>query len=290
MAKKIFINEIHQKQFDENGYLILDFFNKNELEKLEIIENQIVNNKNEYFDEIGFHCTSVSSNAEYKKEAITLLEEVFEKKAKNILLEYKFLTGNFYIKAPKTGEISIHQNWPIIRNLEDTTLSFWCPLLDTSVENGTIYVVPKSHKKINFIETINIPAYCHNFQEEVKKHLIPINVKKGQVLIFCDSLLHWSPNNMSNEYRTIAHSIFIPKDAETVFYKKNKDENFIDVYKIDTEFFKGNSIRKFMQDENYLEKIDKIKNPNKEINYSDFLSFMNIKPESLLRKLLKKLF
>src|SRR5947209_20077215 len=92
-----------------------------------------------------YHCSFLDTNLAYKRSASELIRRVFSPRVAQYLVGYEILNSNFYVKPPGTGRFQIHQNWPAI-NINDTSVTIWCPLLDTDESNGTIQVVEGSHK------------------------------------------------------------------------------------------------------------------------------------------------
>src|SRR5579871_1897399 len=91
--------------------------------------------------QITYHCSFLDTNKSYKHQVHNLIQEVFAPYAAKYLANYRIVNANFYVKPPHQGDFKLHQNWPILADLNDTSVTIWCPLQDTYRENGTLQVV-----------------------------------------------------------------------------------------------------------------------------------------------------
>jgi ectoine hydroxylase-related dioxygenase (phytanoyl-CoA dioxygenase family) len=76
-----------------------------------------------------------------------IIVKQFEQEYNNVLADYKPIIANFIRKKTDGGEVPLHQNWAFVEETKYTSVSIWCPLVDSTVENGTLQVVPGSHKR-----------------------------------------------------------------------------------------------------------------------------------------------
>src|SRR5690606_4475441 len=130
------------------------------------------------------------------------------------------------------------QNWPVTDDIRDTTLTLWCPLGDVGPENGTICVVPGSHKVVPDIYTVSASKYFEDFFDElVEDWLEPISLRAGECLLFDDSLLHWSDVNTSDASRWSAQLVFMPAEKVPVAYYFDADHDppRFELYEVDPE-------------------------------------------------------
>ena len=96
-------------------------------------------------------------------------------------------------------------------------LVFWIPLQDTTIENGTLSLYEKSHdggiRNIEVMHQDNASVSGAKMFElepidlsDYKK--VTIDVKKGEVLVFSNLLLHHSNENKSNRVRLTVQNRF----------------------------------------------------------------------------------
>jgi hypothetical protein len=186
-----------------------------------------------------YHCSFLDTNISYKRETHQLIKGVFAPHVARCLNGYEILNCNFYVKPPGTGEFSIHQNWPAIADLNDTTVTIWCPLIDVVKSNGALQLVPGSHKILPHVEGPNVPGYFRDFREAlICKYLKAIPMKAGEALIFDDAAIHWSANNDSDAARIAIQILCTPADAQPVyfFYDAKTSQRF-ELIAVDSEFF-----------------------------------------------------
>ena len=185
-----------------------------------------------------FHCSYLDENEDYRRSVYQTLHAAFAPRIAEYLENYLLLNCNIYVKPPGAGEFLLHQNWPAVP-LDDTSVTVWCPLLDTDVANGTLEFVVGSHKIVPHVEGPNVPGLFDKIRRQViEKYLTPVPVKAGEAIIFDDSLIHWSARNTSPEPRVAIQILCVPADAQPCFYFYDPahPERFERI-KIDTEFF-----------------------------------------------------
>ena len=97
---------------------------------------------------------------------------------------------------------------------EETGLVIWCPLINVNKHNGTIQVIPGSHK----VGEIEVPSqvFGSNSSEQFEimeldlenngllAHAVDFNAASGDVGLFHMNLIHRSGNNRSGKFRVVA--------------------------------------------------------------------------------------
>lgn len=240
--RKILHNPDLQKEFLKTGYAKVGMLTE---EQVAYILNKVKDlrpHDNFTPDQQGvvkcsYHCSFLDTNLEYRRQTHGLIKDIFEPFVNQYLHGYRILNCNFYVKPAGTGEFAIHQNWPAISDINDTTITIWCPLVNVDRFNGTLQVVEGSHKLLPHIETPTAPAYFTNFKEAlISKYLKPIPMQAGEALIFDDSLIHWSQTNESSFPRIAIQILCIPEDATPTFFFKLNEEMF-EMIHADYDFF-----------------------------------------------------
>ena len=101
------------------------------------------------------------------------------------------------------SDFGMHQDYPFFPHRDHSTLAAWMPLIDTSIENGALHVVPGSHK-LGPIEHLGSSekGFRLNPDEWSVSKGIPIIAKAGDVILFNYLVIHGSNQNKSYERRT----------------------------------------------------------------------------------------
>ena len=248
--RNVFKDENLETQFQKDGYVIIPFLNADEVEFL----------KNKYFetleqsggnigeeeanikDKITYDFTFINKNIEYKKMIYKLISEKFKPHYDKYLDNYRPIIANFIRKQSNDGEVPLHQNWAFVDEKKVTSVSIWCPLVDSSSKNGTLEVTPGSHKRFGEIRGPMIPWELENIKKDIiKKHMIPMEVKAGQAVVLDDSLVHYSNINATDGLRLAIQLILIPAEEKSIHYHMNpqKSKTKVDVLEVDVDFYMG---------------------------------------------------
>jgi hypothetical protein len=229
-----------------------------------------------------YHCTFLDTNLEYKRQAQQLISRVFQPKIDEVVVDYTILTGNFYVKMPGRGRFQIHQNWPTTLDLSITTLTVWCPFQDTGVHNGTLRIVPGSHKIVPDVATPQRPPFFAGFEESlIEKYLVPMELRAGEALVFDDSLVHWSSENVADSPRRAVQIETVPAEVPAVLYHLDEEgpEPQWAVFEVDGEFFVEHSIDQVMGRPTDLRQIATADFVNRDLTEAEFADLLRRGPE-----------
>ncbi len=276
MERPIFKNKTHNKAYLENGFIIEKLLSK---EIVQTTLNQLLDLKpdDNYAPQrtgvSNYHCTFLDTNEEYKRATNKLFKNLFNPIIEEIFNNYHVWNANFYVKPPGAGKFEIHQNWTHVKEENTTSFTIWCPLVDTTIDNGTIMLVKGSHKILPDIATMDVPYYFKNFEEVlVSDYLEPIPCKAGECVIFEDGVIHFSDINKSNSPRYALQILIGPKESNPVYYyhDSQKPELGFEVFEINDDFFMKNSYLTFKNRPDFQKSIGFIKNQNKLISEEEF--------------------
>lgn len=190
-------------------------------------------------DGFTYHCSFLDSNRDYRRQVHSLITRYFAGHVARTLNGFRILNCNFYVKPPRSGEFVVHQNWPAITDIDDTTVTVWCPLVDVVEGNGALQVVSGSHKILPHIEGPNSPGYFVNFKQSlIDKYLKPIPITAGQAIIFDDGLIHWSARNDSDVPRVAIQILCVPNDCKPAYwYFDEQHPDRFELVEADSEFW-----------------------------------------------------
>lgn len=148
-----------------------------------------------------------------------IIQEVLFPHIAQLFDNYRIISCGLFVKAPKGGWIDVHYHRTVVDDLKHWVIDIWCPLMDTNISNGAFHAVPKSHKIFPEIvhNTYSDPPFFQNYTQIIReKYSVALPSKAGQAVIFEDSMLHWSPNNMTNHARYAIHCACIPKEVTPI--------------------------------------------------------------------------
>lgn len=232
----IFKDAEHQRLFETQGFVKVPFLDEAQLAFL-----------NKTFDELhpqlpksGFIAGSYFSDFEYKKKASDIILEVFTPSYEKIFKDYTAFGGSFLFKMPsENSDLVLHQDWTIVDEHKAVAINCWVPLCDTTVENGTLMVLPGAHNyhyHVHRAPTLNFFFTGH--EDLLMKHLIPTNAKAGEAVILNQSLVHYSPPNLSGTIRKAITAGVKTKNEPMHFYYYDQQSanDKLDVYAMDEDF------------------------------------------------------
>jgi hypothetical protein len=234
MKRDVFKNEILNDDFNKNGYVIINHLENSIPERLQnIYEKHSIESVNS-----GFNTTHFSQNRKYKEEVLALAKDIFDKNIAELFNQYEVFFSNLMIKKANSNEVlPVHADWTYTDERKYTTISIWIPAINTTLDNGTLGIIPFSH---NLYEEIRGPEIVSSYRKfdkilkEEKGVLLPIS--NHQAIIYDLRLLHFSLPNQSDDTRIAINITIKPKSAELIHYSGQGVEIF-KFNQLDQNFF-----------------------------------------------------
>ena len=227
----IFKEEIWNAELDKKGYIILPFFNAEQVYALQAIYSQ---NKSE---SPYFHSTTFLKNVEQKNKVTAQVTEVFEQNIQSLFYNPKRMGASFLTKPSGSGgHMPIHQDWTIVDETEFGSYTIWVPLQDVSASNGAITVLDGSHKLSAALRGPTLPVVFKDIEPAINQRMKTLNMKAGEAFIFNHALIHASHLNNSDKDRVAVTFGLIPNNASLLFYHLNEDKT-IAKYEVADDFF-----------------------------------------------------
>lgn len=244
--RKVFKDESLNNEFVKNGYVRLPFISAEEVSQL----------KQKFFDTlpqsggqitaeetgmensrmVTYDFTFIDKNPVYKKMVFDIITTFFAPHMARLLDNYKPIIANYIRKQSATGEVPLHQNWAFADEKKCYTVSIWCPLVDSTIENGTLQVVPGSHKRFGEVRGPLVPWELEEIKKEIiENHLVPLETKAGDCVILDDSIVHYSAINKTNDLRLAIQLICIPGELPSLHYYGKGDK--VDILEVDENFY-----------------------------------------------------
>jgi hypothetical protein len=154
--------------------------------------------------------------------------------------DFDIPVSQFYTKKAFTsGDIDLHADSTLLLNHQlEPHYAIWIPLVDVNLNNGTLTVVPKSHKVNGAFFASSIGGYHDKLMPWLKQFEVPLTLKAGQAVIFDNNLLHNSTANTSAFDRicftfrmTHIHSTYYS------FFRERSSDNTFDVFEETHDYY-----------------------------------------------------
>ena len=290
----IFIDSSHQKAFDENGFVILPFITEQQVVELLSFYNSNVKGPNDgpVWDSSRFN--NYDENELIRNTIFEALSPVASKYFQNHVL----YGGTFLVKPQmNSSELPLHQDWNIIEEDKYISAQIWCPLMDVNSENGSLFVLEKSHDFYKTFRSGSIHGIRFHPADNtiIADQVVEVKVEAGHAVIYQNKLFHGSYKNHSSTDRIVALGSIMSKEAQLVYYQKSEDGNSVLKIKASAEFY--------LKDIDYLTKsqlppnaevMETINNPPLILSIDDIVTKLDhdadLDPESKDKNLLKKWF
>ncbi len=250
LMRRVMRDEALELNFQRDGYVEIPFLSAQEVASL----------KQRYFDTlpksggqitasetgvadsklITYDFTFIDKNIAFKREVFSIITDFFAPHVEKWLAGYKPIIANYIHKKNDGGEVPLHQNWAFVDERKCTSVSIWCPLVDSNVANGTLQMVPGSHKRFGEIRGPMIPWELEGIKDDIiKEFLVPMNTRAGNAVILDDSIVHYSAINKTNSLRLTIQLILIPEEAPSIHYHMNPADSRedVNVLEVDHDFY-----------------------------------------------------
>lgn len=240
-----------QAQFDRKGYVQTPFLDATQVEAL----------KQAYFDTLGqsggsllaqeadfksnsevtYDFTFIDRNPAYKRLVYDTLADALDAPQSRLLDNYRPIIANFIRKKPGGGEVPLHQNWAFVDERRCTSVSIWCPLVDSNADNGTLQFVDGSHKRFAEVRGPMVPWELNAIQRQIiAEQLTPAqNIQAGQAVVLDDSIVHYSNINRTDGLRLAIQLILVPREEPTIHFHMNPQHSpdRVEKLEVDVDFF-----------------------------------------------------
>ncbi|HEY7811215.1 MAG TPA: phytanoyl-CoA dioxygenase family protein [Allosphingosinicella sp.] len=216
-----------------------------------------------------YHCSFLDTDLAYRREAWGLGTKLFVRFVEESFHDYRIIQSNIYVKPPGTGQFGLHQNWPATADLNETTLTLWCPLVDVDEENGVVQFLPGSHKLLPHVQGPQSESFFEDLIPDLRPHLKWEPLPAGEGMIFDDALLHGSEPNRSATPRIAIQLILVPAESTPAFFYKVDDETF-EIVRADWDFWLRHQHRDLLSRQPEWEHLAFVKSENRAVSLSEF--------------------
>jgi hypothetical protein len=130
----------------------------------------------------------------------------------------------FIFKGAHGGSVSLHPDWTYTDERVHRTTLFWCPLVDTDEENGTLHVIPGSHRWVSGLRGSGaFPDVADDVADLLAEQRVVVPLRAGEAIVYDAAVLHGSTPNTSDRPRPVAAVALAPRGAPLVHFHRAAD-------------------------------------------------------------------
>jgi hypothetical protein len=134
---------------------------------------------------------------------------------------YAPFLASFIFKGAHSGSVELHPDWTYTDERSHRTYLFWCPLVDTDAENGTLHVVPGSHRWVTGLRGSGDFAEATTGVEDLLgERAVTVPLRSGEAIVYDAALIHGSPPNRTDRPRPVAAVATAPESAGLVHFHR----------------------------------------------------------------------
>lgn len=261
MKRVIFKESALTEQLKNDGYAIFDLLSEDDVMALTEIFNEYHASMPE-----GFYATTHLDDKEKRRVLSDKAMEILRSKIEIHFENIQLLGGAFISKAPgEKGILPLHQDWNLVDEKLARSYNMWIPLVDVNEENGAMRILVGSHSKQETYRGPQVPPVLYPISNEVDEHMVSLNMKRGEAVLYDHALWHSSPQNQTNELRLAFVLGVVPQDVDLKYYQQNGDE--VEEYASHPNFFFENDRE---SGANSLTMIRTFHHPNTFLSKDDF--------------------
>jgi Phytanoyl-CoA dioxygenase (PhyH) len=232
-----FRNPDLQREFDRNGYVVVDCLDPAEVDQLRAVWRDLPND----LSPERFSATLFSGDLKYREQVHARLKRVFQPKVEGLLDDYRICYCSFVFKPARSAQstVELHQDWTFVDESVFQPMACWCPLVDVDAANGCLRVVPGSHKLNRRPRGLGQPRFPYESLLSCMErgYMRDVPMKAGQAFVYTQTLFHSSPPNTSGEDRLVAGALAIPSASDLRFLMKAPTAADFSVYSVPDDFY-----------------------------------------------------
>lgn len=224
----VFRDENHQSEFEKNGFIILPFYTPHEIQELAALYYRLHPK-----DELGHFPSTFSNDKQYRNQANVEIQRVAARSIQQYCCDIKVVCGSFIVKSPgPESGMCVHQDMSLVDESRFTGINIWVPLVDLTIQNGALFVLPGSHRLFPTYRGSSIPEFFSPVMNDVIDYLEPVLIKAGQAVFFDQSIIHFSPPNFSEKVRIVTNTYITHQATEyrTYYWDKEAGQNAVEEF------------------------------------------------------------
>ncbi len=259
---KIFINDVHQQQFDKDGFVRIHVLNTKQL--TDLVDGYATFKTAHEKIGLPYITTSHSNDRALITEVDTLIQKTISPALAEHLVNYKLLFSNFLIKMPNKDSVTDpHQDITFVDETKYVSMNIWIALEDINTTNGGMFFLAGSHHWAGAIRpTHDYPWPFEEAKEYITKQATAFSAKAGDAFFFHHAVIHGSSPNLSAKPRLAAVVAAYSQDAPLIhYYRPESAMDKLELYSMNKQAYLSFEKGKPPKDGVYLSTVNHVFEP-----------------------------
>jgi ectoine hydroxylase-related dioxygenase (phytanoyl-CoA dioxygenase family) len=218
--RRTFLDPDRQRQFEDAGFVVVDLLDDDAVAALRAGYRAMEHEQREVYEWVeGFDTSIYDDRPEYRAAVLELIETNVAPAFASVLDRHRIMFANFVVKQPGSNAVPPHVDWTFVDEDRYSSVTIWCPLVDTTPTNGTLGLVTGSHRRIDFLRAANVPSFerCEAAVADIEDRPV-VSLRAGQAIILDNRVVHFSPPNDTAEQRVAIGCVAAPVEAPLRHY------------------------------------------------------------------------
>ena len=188
----------------------------------------------------GFVSSTYSPDLRYKQAVSDCITDIVRPYLDSMFQNHRILGAAFLYKMPgPQSALPLHQDWTVVDEDRFIATNVWMPLVDADVANGTLHVMPGSHRVMRGIRAPTLP-FCYSGHEALmQQHMRAVPTNAGQAVVINQATAHYSPANLRDTVRPAVTVGVVSAPAPLRFYYRDsqRHDQRLEMFEQHDDFF-----------------------------------------------------
>lgn len=224
-----------RRQLEVDGYAVVPLLDADGVAEVRAVHDRFGPAPGD--PQTGLFNDTWSTDPHYKRQLSAALFAVMAPASRAALPDARFLGWTSIMKWPgPDGTVVAHRDPTFVDEPLVRSLGIWCALDDLDEEQGTLMVVPGSHRSARHVRPHQDPAnLCPSIALDGTGAAIAVPMPAGSAIVYDHALIHGSGPNRTNRVRTVVTGLAVPPDAAASYALRVGTE--VVLVEIDAAFF-----------------------------------------------------
>ena len=156
------------------------------------------------------------------------------------------VVGGSFVSKPgaQNSARNPHQDPSVFDETREVSISLWIPLSDSHSANGTLCLLPGSHRMGNRVRPPDVESLDREVSTFALNESVAVELRAGQVLVIDGSVIHHSPSNTSHFERVAAICALRPPASDMLYARSQNGaaDGIAQIYNVGAELYRSGNL------------------------------------------------